>query len=39
VLYGRTTPYAVVAPDVFDAIRTGDRVRVAVDGTVERLPD
>jgi uncharacterized protein len=37
VLYGTATPYAVVAPDVFDAIRTGDRLRVSPDGTVERL--
>jgi predicted aconitase with swiveling domain len=37
VLYGFETPYAVVDADVFDAIRTGDRVRVSSDGTVERL--
>jgi predicted aconitase with swiveling domain len=37
VLYGTATPYAVVAAGIFDAIRTGDRLRVSSEGTVERL--
>jgi predicted aconitase with swiveling domain len=37
VLYGTSTPYAVVPPGVFDAIHTGDRLRVSCDGTVERV--
>jgi len=37
ILYGIETPYAVVEAEVFDAIRTGDRVRVSSDGTVERV--
>jgi predicted aconitase with swiveling domain len=39
VLYGRTTPYAVIPADAFDAIRTGDRLRISPDGAVERLGD
>jgi predicted aconitase with swiveling domain len=37
LLYGSPTPYAVVPAGVFDAIRTGDRLRVSSEGTVERL--
>jgi predicted aconitase with swiveling domain len=37
VLYGIQTPYVVAEADVFDGIRTGDRIRVCSDGTVERI--
>jgi len=37
VLYGIETPYAVADVDVYDAIRTGDAVRVSSGGAVDRI--
>lgn len=37
-LYGRDVPVVVVAPEVLDQLRTGDRVEVRQDGTVVATP-